>query len=66
MKKFATYQIEAWKKGGLVFRTEESDSLEMTKQNAQTLYDDLGVMYTVFIVRDGVQFLNCEWAGLAA
>ncbi len=60
----ATYQIEAWKQGAIVLRTEASDSIERTKQSAKTLYNDLGVTYTVMIVRDGVQFLSYEWDSL--
>jgi hypothetical protein len=60
----AKYQIEAWKQGALVARTEASDCIDRTKRTAQSLHNDLGITYTVFIVRDGKQFLSYEWDSL--
>jgi hypothetical protein len=57
----AKYQIEMWKNGAFIARTEESDCIERTKRTAQTLYDALGITCTVFIVRDGTMFASYEW-----
>lgn len=62
--KNARYQIEVWKKGALVCRTEESDDVQRTKQSAQTMSDALGITFTVFVVRDGSQFASYEWDAL--
>jgi hypothetical protein len=64
MNKHSIYCVELWKKGALVLRSQESDSVEMTVAKARTLYADLGVTYTVFVVRDGVKFCEYEWANL--
>lgn len=61
----AKYRIEVWKQGGLVCRTVESDSLEMTISAAQTLHDALGVTFTVFLCRDDVSYCSWEWSKLA-
>jgi hypothetical protein len=57
----AKYQVEVWRKGGLVIRSEASDSAEMTVSKARILYDSLGITFTVFVVRDDEQFLEYEW-----
>lgn len=59
--KHATYQVEVWKQGALVCRTEVSDCLEKTKRAAQTMFDALGATFTVFVLRNDVQFCSYEW-----
>lgn len=65
MTKHHTYQIEGWKRGEIIFRSEVSDDIEETRRNAQDLYDALGIMYTVFILVDGAnQYSQYGWASL--
>jgi hypothetical protein len=64
MKKHSVYLVEVWKRGELVIRSQESDSVEMTVEKARTLYDALGTTFTVFVQRDGMNYCEYEWGNL--
>jgi len=59
-----TYQVEVWRRGALMFRTEETDSVNRAHGIAAYLHDVMGPTHTVFILLDNKQYASYEWHSL--